>query len=67
MGYVAISVTEVEIDGDYDNSAAGVEITCSKCGHTEDSFGTDEPSINRCAVLLRENCPLGESNFYKAD
>jgi len=42
----------------------GVEVTCSKCGHSEESFGTDDPSLKRCAYFLLENRPRGEGNFY---
>jgi hypothetical protein len=43
---------------------AGVTATCSRCNHTTKSFGTGEASRKRCLVLLREECPLGEKNFY---
>lgn len=66
MGYVRATVQETELEGDYGNSVPGVEVTCSKCHHSEESYGTDEPSIKRCALLLRQNCPRGESNFYDA-
>ena len=56
----------VELDGDY-GSVDGVEVTCTKCGHSEESRGTEEASLTRCAYLLRENCPLGESNFYEVN
>lgn len=60
MGHVSTTTNYVDLDGDY----GSVEVTCSKCEHSEESFGTDEPSLKRCAYLLRENCPCGESNFY---
>ena len=42
----------------------GVEVTCDKCNHSEQSGGTYDGSLGRCAYLLRENCPLRENNFY---
>jgi len=54
----------VELDGDY-GTVEGVEVTCDKCGHFEESFGTGEPSLMRCAYLLCENCPCGENNYYE--
>jgi hypothetical protein len=45
----------------------GVEATCRKCGHVTESFGTDDPSIVRCLVLMREECPKKEWNFYIED
>jgi hypothetical protein len=45
----------------------GVEATCMKCGHTTQSFGTGENSRKRCLVLMREECPKQEGNFYVDD
>lgn len=42
----------------------GVEATCPRCGHSTRSWGTGDVSIRRCLVLLREECPKGEKNFY---
>jgi hypothetical protein len=29
-----------------------------------ESYGTSEASVRRCLVMLREECPRGERNFY---
>lgn len=63
MARVKATIDYVELEGDY-GPIEGVEVTCDKCGHSEESFGTDEASLRRCAALLRENCPLREHNFY---
>jgi hypothetical protein len=42
----------------------GRRATCTRCGEQQESFGTEEASVKRCLVLLRENCPKGEQNFY---
>jgi hypothetical protein len=63
MAKVSTTKSDVDLDGDY-GTVEGVEVTCDRCGHCEESFGTDEASLRRCAALLRENCPQGESNFY---
>lgn len=63
MARVTTSTDYVEVEGDY-GSVDGVEVTCSRCGHSEQSGGTHDASISRCAILLRENCPRGEKNFY---
>jgi len=60
---VTCEVEETQVDGDY-GPVDGVEVTCSRCGHTTESAGTHQRSIKRCLVLLREECPEGESNFY---
>jgi hypothetical protein len=46
---------------------ACVIVTCGECGHKEQSWGDGERSVNRCLALLRENCPQGETNFYKVE
>lgn len=63
MARVKTTVEYVAVDGDY-GIVDGVEVTCDKCGHSEESGGTDEPSLMRCAAKLRENCPLNEGNYY---
>lgn len=44
---------------------SGVIVTCTKCGHSTQSFGQSERSINRCLALLCEECPEGENNWYE--
>jgi hypothetical protein len=60
---VLCDVQQTELDGDY-GSVDGISATCSRCGHETQSFGTGEASIKRCLVLMREECPEGEKNFY---
>ena len=60
---VETTTTEIELDGDY-GQVESVEVTCGRCGHSEQSYGTDESSVRRCAILLRENCARGENNYY---
>jgi hypothetical protein len=66
MARVNTMIDYIDIEGDH-GSFEGVEVTCNKCGHSEQSGGTHGSSINRCAYLLRENCPRGERNFYIVD
>jgi hypothetical protein len=66
MAKVSTTTDYVDLDGDY-GTVDGVEVTCDRCGHSEESFGTDELSLRRCAALLRENCPRRENNFYLVD
>jgi hypothetical protein len=60
---VSCSVEEVELHGDY-GLVNGVEATCSRCDHQTQSFGTSAASIRRCMVVMREECPKDEQNFY---
>ena len=67
MPRVRRDVSHRDLEGDNGRDVAGVVVTCGKCGHEEKSFGTSDRSVNRCLVLLRDNCPLGERNFYEED
>jgi hypothetical protein len=61
---VLCTIEETELENDEGRTVDGVEATCSRCEHTTESYGTDTPSRRRCLVLLREECPMGEHNFY---
>ncbi len=62
---VECEVAEVDIDNeDTGQVQEGVLLTCSRCDHMEESFGTSEKSVRRCLVLMRENCEFNEENFY---
>ena len=64
---VVCEVDETTLENDDGYDVDGVLVTCSRCGHSEESFGTGEASVRRCCALLRENCPLGEANYYVAE
>lgn len=66
MARVRTTVSYVDLDGDY-GTVEGVEVTCDRCGHSEESYGTSEGSLQRCAARLREYYPRGEDNFYIVD
>ncbi len=61
---IICTVSEVELENDSGNLIPGVQVTCPRCDHVTESFGTSERSLLRCAALLREACPRGERNFY---
>jgi hypothetical protein len=61
---VPATIDEVQLEGDNGRMIEGVEATCTRCGHTTESFGTSDASIRRCLILLREECPKEERNFY---
>lgn len=54
-----------EMDGDY-GAVRGLVITCTRCRHSVEAFGTEENSVKRGAVMLRDECPFDEDNFYSA-
>jgi hypothetical protein len=64
---VKVEVEEVELENDRGKLVDGVVVCCGRCGHKVEVFGTGEASVKRGCVMLREECPEGESNFYSPD
>ena len=64
---VNVTVDEVELENDDGWTVAGLTLTCERCGHTVEVFGTEIESSRRGAVMLREECPEGSLNFYVVD
>lgn len=64
---VKVTIQESEVTNDDGYTGDGVEATCSRCGHTTESMGTGSGSRRRCLVMLRDECPRRESNFYVAE
>jgi alpha-D-ribose 1-methylphosphonate 5-triphosphate synthase subunit PhnG len=64
---VKVEVEEVELEDDRGRPVDGVVVCCGRCGHKVEVFGTGEASVKRGCVMLREECPEGESNFYSPD
>lgn len=61
---VKCMIEEVELENDDGAEVPGIQATCGRCNHETTSFGQHEGSIKRCLVLMREECPEGENNFY---
>ena len=58
---------EVEYSTDYNDENRELDcvvVTCNACGHSTSSWGHSSASVKRCLVLLSEECPSGENNFY---
>lgn len=60
---VEAEITEVEIE-EGGRRVAGIRATCTECGILVEVFGTGENSRKRALAQLRENCGMGERNFY---
>jgi len=56
---VEASVEEIE-----QNGTPSICLTCQRCDHEVKVFGCSEKSEKRGLVMLREQCPQGEENFY---
>ena len=63
---VRCSVDHTTLVGDY-GDVAGVVVTCGMCGHEAEVFGDSGASVRRGCVMLREECPMGQSNWYFAE
>jgi hypothetical protein len=63
---VKCEVEEVSLEGDH-GQVDGICIRCGECDHEVEVFGTSGRSIRRGLVMLREECPGEETNFYVAD
>ena len=61
---VFCSVEHGDLENEEGRLVAGVTVTCSRCDHEAESFGTGDNSVRRCCALLREECPLDEENYY---
>lgn len=64
---ISVSVSHISLDGDYSSDVEGIQLECSRCGHTVEVFGTSEASEKRGCVMLNDECLNGESNFYEVD
>ena len=65
MAIVKCEINEVTLENDDGRDVDSIRATCSRCGHTTESFGTSDRSIARCLVLMRNECPREEKgNFY---
>jgi hypothetical protein len=64
---VNVVIEEVELEGDEGQPIDGLLLTCDRCGHTVEVFGTEAVSARHGAVMLREECPTRANNFYVID
>lgn len=67
MARVRCTILEVDLPNERGGTQPGVRAECMHCSHTTESFGTGEKSIKRCLILMREQCPEDEANFYVED
>jgi hypothetical protein len=65
MARVLVNVDWEEVETENGYPVDGYRVTCSRCGHYVDVCGSTQASMRRGAVMLKEECPRGESNFYE--
>jgi hypothetical protein len=63
---VHVEIDHIDVEGDY-GQVEGLCLVCARCGHEIEVAGTTGASARRGAIMLREECPKGESNFYDVD
>ena len=61
---ISCSMLETTLENEDGREQDGILATCRECGHETESFGTGDRSRRRCLVLMREECPNGEENYY---
>lgn len=66
MARVKVALLQCYVPGDH-GDVDGIEADCRRCGLTETVYGTSEASERRVLVMMRENCPRRENNFYVKD
>ena len=64
---VNCEIEEITISGDHSDEVPSTRARCTRCDHETESFGTSDRSVKRCLVLMREECPQGEDNFYVSE
>ncbi|MGC1469818.1 MAG: hypothetical protein WA793_10590 [Sphingorhabdus sp.] len=63
---VEVDIMSTEVDGEY-GLVEGLRVSCERCGHEVTVFGTGSASARRAAIMLRDECPNEENNFYDVD
>lgn len=61
---IECDVYETRITSDGGREVDGVVAECTACHYETESYGTGSASVNRCLALMRDECPMGERNFY---
>lgn len=67
MSRVEVQVEETEVENEDGIPVDGLCVTCSRCDHEVEVFGQGGKSLRRACVMLKEECPLGQENYYVAD
>jgi hypothetical protein len=65
MARVKVEIEGVDdIKDDDGGERKGVRATCSECDHVTESFGVGPKSRIRCIMLMKEECPQNQENYY---
>jgi hypothetical protein len=61
---VQIETDEFYMTNDYGNDVPSLRVICSRCGYSVEVFGVGDLSVGKGALMLREECPEEENNYY---
>lgn len=64
-GVVDCEVRDTLLTGEDGDEVSGLCVKYGRCDKTVQVFGTSERSMRRAFVMLREECPKKESNYYR--
>lgn len=53
-----------EVDTTVIDRIPSVIVRCTRCAHETESYGRSIRSVRRCLLMLREECPNDEANYY---
>jgi hypothetical protein len=61
---VECTVEDVDLEGEEGQIIPGVLVTCGRCKYSVEVFGQEARSHRRGFIMLREDCPMRQSNYY---
>jgi len=64
MARVEVEIEETELENEDGINIDGIVASCGRCDHEVEVFGQGLKSIRRACIMLREECPNGEENYY---
>lgn len=67
MAKVEVRFQQVTLHTDNGRPIPGLCATCTECDHQVEVFGVNPPSKRRACVMLSEECPRDDRNFYSFD
>lgn len=64
---INVEIEYAEVESESGHQIEGICVTCKRCGHSVEVAGITIASARLGAVMLREECPRDENNFYDAE
>ena len=61
---VLVVFEETELINEDGREVQGLQATCRRCDLAVVAFGTSAASHNYCFILLHQQCPHHENNYY---